>query len=54
MQDAGYDIAAYELNAALAAALADPAAMLSRFESRQTALPTVEGIEVQLEFLDRD
>jgi Fe-S-cluster containining protein len=54
MQDAGYDIAAYELNAALAAALADPAAMLSRFESRQTALPTVEGIEVELEFLDRD
>jgi Fe-S-cluster containining protein len=53
MHEAGYDGAAYELNTALAVALADPAAMLSRFEAKQRTLPAVEGIEVEPEFLDR-
>jgi Fe-S-cluster containining protein len=54
MKDAGYDVAAYELNAALAVALADPAAMLMRFEAKQCALPAIEGIEVEPEFLEQD
>lgn len=52
LKEAGYDVAAYELNAALAVALADPAAARTRFEAKQPAFPTIEGTEVLPELLD--
>jgi Fe-S-cluster containining protein len=54
MQEAGYDIAAYELNTAFAVALADPAAMSSRFKAKQCALPSAAGVDVEAEFLEED
>jgi Fe-S-cluster containining protein len=52
MGQAGYDVAAYELNAALAIALDDPAGARARFEAKQTTFATIEGIDVMPEFLD--
>jgi Fe-S-cluster containining protein len=52
MQDAGYDIAAYELNAALAVTLQDPNAVQARFEAKLPAFPTLDGVEVIPEFVD--
>jgi Fe-S-cluster containining protein len=54
MQDAGYDIAAYELNAALDVALTEPRATRARFEAKLSAFPAIEGIEVITEFIDTD
>jgi len=54
MQDAGYDIAAYELNSALAEALAQPAVIGQRFEARLPVFGTIEGTDVPMEFLDLD
>jgi Fe-S-cluster containining protein len=50
MQEAGYDVEAYELNAALAVALTDPIATRQRFESRLPVFPTLDGVEVPSEF----
>lgn len=49
LQTRGYDIAAYELSAALAAARADPDAR-ARFESKQKPFVTLTGNEVDAEF----
>jgi len=54
LQEAGYDVAAYELNAALAVALTDPSAARTRFEAKLAAFPTVESIDVVPEFLDSE
>lgn len=51
MAAAGLDVRAYELNGALAAALADPAAR-ERFESGQAPFPHLQGAEVESEFDD--
>jgi Fe-S-cluster containining protein len=49
LQLRGYDISAYELSAALAAAIADPDAR-ARFESQQKPFATLTGTEVPTEF----
>ncbi len=54
MQDAGYDIAAYELNTALAEALAQPDATRQRFAARLPVFVGIEGAEVAMEFIDID
>lgn len=54
MADAGYDVAAYELNAALDVALTEPLDTRARFEARHIAFPTIAGVEVTPEFLDTD
>jgi Fe-S-cluster containining protein len=51
LQLRGYDITAYELSAALAAAKADPDAR-ARFESKQKPFATLTGNEVPTEFFD--
>lgn len=53
-QDAGYDIAAYELNSALAAALAQPAAARQRFDAKLPTFITIEATDVPMEFIDLD
>jgi Fe-S-cluster containining protein len=53
MSEAGYDTNAYELNGALDAALADPAAR-ARFESRLPPFTRLPGEEVPPEFDDLD
>lgn len=53
MQDAGYDIAAYELNGALAEALAQPVATRQCFDAKLPAFGIV-GTEVPMEFIDVD
>jgi Fe-S-cluster containining protein len=53
IRDAGYDVDAYELNAALAAALAEPEARV-RFESGQKPFSSLGGEEVPDEFDDLD
>ncbi|HTE43037.1 MAG TPA: YkgJ family cysteine cluster protein [Steroidobacteraceae bacterium] len=52
MQGAGYDVQAYELNAAVAAALADPQGARQRFETKQRFFPGIEGREVAAEFIE--
>jgi Fe-S-cluster containining protein len=52
MKEAGYEVAAYELNTALAAALAEPASMLARFEAKTTTFPALESVDVEPEFID--
>ncbi len=52
MERAGYDVAAYELNAAVAAALMDPSAARARLEARECVFPMVEGIDVIPEFIE--
>lgn len=54
MQEAGYDVAAYELNAALSVALNDIAGTREHFQSQGLAFPTIDGIDVSPEFLDSD
>jgi len=54
MSDAGYDIAAYELNTALAAAIADPVTAAERFAARDTLFADVTGDEVATEFMEDD
>lgn len=51
LQQRGYDVQAYELSTALAAAMQQPAAR-ARFEAKQTPFPTLSGTEVPAEFLD--
>ena len=51
MRDAGYDVKAYELNCALDAALADPAAR-DLFEARLPPFPRLSGDDVPDEFDD--
>jgi Fe-S-cluster containining protein len=53
MRDAGYDVSAYELNCALDAALAEPAAR-ERFESRLQPFANLRGEDVPVEFDDLD
>jgi Fe-S-cluster containining protein len=52
LQDAGYDVAAYELNTALAVTLPDPTAIQARFDAKLPTFPTIEGVEVIPEFVD--
>lgn len=54
MQDAGYDIAAYELNAALAEALTQSAATRQRFAAKMPVFIGIAGTEVPMEFIDVD
>lgn len=53
MQDAGYDVAAYELNTALATALDQPQSR-ARFEARQSPFAGLSGEEVPAEFMEED
>jgi Fe-S-cluster containining protein len=53
-QDAGYDIAAYELNAALAEALAQPEAARQRFDAKLPTFIGIEATDVPMEFIDLD
>jgi len=52
MRDAGYDTAAYELNTALAAAIADPVTASKRFAARNTMFADMTGADVAPEFMD--
>jgi hypothetical protein len=52
MLEAGYDVSAYELNTALAAAMADPVAARQRFEAGAQAFPSLQGADVPLEFAE--
>jgi Fe-S-cluster containining protein len=54
MGDAGYDVAAYELNTALAAAIADPVTAAERFAAHDTLFADVAGAEVATEFMEDD
>lgn len=54
MSEAGYDVGAYEMNTALAVALADPAGVRVRFDAKQSAFARLEGAEVPLEFMEMD
>lgn len=51
MHDAGFDVAAYELNTALSAAMADPESR-QRFLNKQPTFITLQGTEVPPEFID--
>jgi Fe-S-cluster containining protein len=53
LQERGYDVQAYELSSALAAAKEQPDAR-ARFEAKQLPFPTLSGTEVPAEFLDRE
>lgn len=52
MRDAGYDVTAFELNTALAAAMAQPAAVRQRFEAKKAPFVGLQGMEVPLEFME--
>lgn len=52
MQDEGYDVAAYEMNAALLCAMDDSAAFRRRLEEKQRPTLSVPGTEVPSEFGD--
>ena len=52
MRDAGYDIAAYELNTALAAALAQPTTTRRRFAAGDTLFAELPGTAVVPEFME--
>jgi Fe-S-cluster containining protein len=54
MQDVGYDIAAYELNSALTAVLADPAVARQRFAARLPVFIGIEATDVPQEFIELD
>lgn len=51
LADAGYDVQAYELNAALIRTLTDPETARARFAAKQKAF-NLQGIDVPLEFVD--
>lgn len=50
LQQRGYDVQAYELSVALAAAMADPESR-ARFAAKQPPFPSISGTEVPPEFL---
>src|ERR1044071_2494069 len=50
MADAGYDHTVFEMNAALAQALAAPLETRQRFEARQAPFTALQGSDVPLEF----
>lgn len=52
MGDAGYDIAAFELNTALAAAMAQPLTAHQRFDAKQPPFAGLQGTDVPLEFAE--
>ena len=52
MLEAGYDVSAYELNTALAAAMVEAAAARRRFEAGAPAFPSLQGTDVPLEFTE--
>jgi len=52
MQEAGYDVAVYEMNTVLAVALQDPAQARQRFEARELPFPQLAGEEVPAEFAE--
>jgi Fe-S-cluster containining protein len=54
MLEAGYDVGAYELNSALAAAMAEPAAARRRFETGQQTFPSLHATDASPEFEDVD
>jgi len=54
LRDAGYEIDAYELNSALAVAMADPQRAKGRFEGKKHALRGLAGTEVPFEFIDEE
>jgi Fe-S-cluster containining protein len=54
MRDAGFDVAAYEMNAALAVALERPEEIRRRFAARMPMLPEVDGAEIPSEFVESD
>jgi Fe-S-cluster containining protein len=51
MRDGGYDVKAYELNTALAAALQDPNEARRRFDSKQLPFTDVDGAHIPLEWM---
>ena len=53
MQHAGYDVAAYELNIALEAAIEQPQSR-ERFEARLAPFDGISGEEVPTEFMEED
>ncbi len=54
MQDIGYDIAAYELNSALNAALTDPVTTQQCFDARLPVFMGIEATDVPMEFIADD
>ena len=52
LQQLGYDVQAYELSTALAAALIQPEEARARFESGHLPFPTLTGTQVAPEFID--
>jgi len=54
LSDAGYDTQAYELAAALSAALSAPTETRRRFEAKQRPFPELTGMEVPSEWLSED
>jgi Fe-S-cluster containining protein len=52
MDDEGYDVQAFELSTALAAAMLDPDATRERFESKRPPFAGLDGMEVPLEFIE--
>lgn len=54
MQQAGYDVKAYELNTALAAALANPTETRRLFDAKQPPFSTLMGMDVPSEWMSED
>jgi Fe-S-cluster containining protein len=54
MRKAGYDVAAYEMNGALARAMKDPVAARDKFENREAPFGDLQRGEVLLQFSDID
>jgi Fe-S-cluster containining protein len=52
VEDAGYDVAAYELNAALMAVMANSEESQRRFVAKQRPFDALNGIEVPPEFME--
>jgi Fe-S-cluster containining protein len=52
--EAGYDVAAYELNTAMASAIADPEAASRRFAAGESLFEDLEGVHVAPEFMQED
>jgi Fe-S-cluster containining protein len=52
MSEAGYDVSAYELNAAFASALEDTHAARARFESKQKTFADLVGTDASSEFVE--
>lgn len=52
MQDAGYDVTAFELNTALAVAMTQPAGVRQRLEARQPPFVGLQGLDVSPEFME--